>query len=302
MTDLTAVAAVAASFDRDVEANLAAIAAHIAAARERGVCLLALPEACLGGYLSVLGRGRDGEFDESPDSLPPVMDVDGPELKRVAELARDMTVVVGFCEADNSERYNSAAIVTGDGMIGVYRKIHQPLGENLYYAPGGKLRAFDTPVGRVGALICYDKTFPEAARALALDGAQVITCISAWPASRTATVGDLAADRWTHRFNVFDQARALENQVIWVASNQTGTFGKLRFVGNAKVVGPGGDVLDTTGVGDGLAVAEIDIAQALDTARRSMFYLGDRRPDAYADAGTGVETQARTIVEVPARA
>ena len=302
MTDVTAVAAVAASFDRDVEANLAAIAAHIAAARERGVCLLALPEACLGGYLSVLGRGRDGEFDESPDSLPPVMDIDGPELTQVADLARDMTIVVGFCEADGGQRYNSAAIVTGDGVIGVHRKIHQPLGENLHYAPGDKLRAFDSPVGRLGALICYDKTFPEASRALALDGAQVITCISAWPASRTATVGDLAADRWTHRFNVFDQARALENQVIWVASNQTGTFGKLRFVGQAKVVGPGGDVLDTTGVGDGLAVAEIDIAQALDTARRSMFYLGDRRPDAYADVDAGVETPPGTIVEVPARA
>jgi predicted amidohydrolase len=302
MTDVTAVAAVAASFGRDVEANLAAIAAHIAAARERGVRLLALPEACLGGYLSVLGRGRDGEFDESPDSLPPAMNVDGPELKRVAELARDMTVVVGFCEADSGKRYNSAAIVTGDGVIGVHRKIHQPLGENLYYAPGDKLRAFDSPVGRVGALICYDKTFPEASRALALDGAQLITCISAWPASRTATADDLAQDRWTHRFNVFDQARALENQVIWVASNQTGTFGKLRFVGNAKVVGPGGDLLDTTGVGDGLAVAKIDIEQALETARRSMFYLGDRRPDVYAAVGAAIATPTGMTVEMPAHA
>ena len=294
MTNVTAVAAVAASFERDVEANLAAIAAHIDAARERGVCLLALPEACLGGYLSVLGRGRDGEFDESPDSLPPIMDVDGPELRHVAELARDMTVVVGFCEADNGERYNSAAIVTGDGVIGVYRKIHQPLGENLHYAPGGKLRAFDTAVGRVGALICYDKTFPEAARALALDGAQVITCISAWPASRTATAGDLAEDRWTHRFNVFDQARALENQVVWVASNQTGTFGKLRFVGSAKVVGPGGEILATTGTGDGLAVADLDIAQSLETARRSMFYLGDRRPEAYPAVGFAATSEEMT--------
>ena len=302
MTGMTAVAAVADGFDRDVEANLAAIAAHIAAARERGVCLLALPEACLGGYLSVLGRGRDGEFDESPDTLPPVMDVDGPELKRVADLAREMTVVVGFCEADNGKRYNSAAIVTGGGVLGVYRKIHQPLGESMYYAAGGELRAFDTPAGRVGALICYDKTFPEAARTLALDGARMITCISAWPASRTATVGDLAEDRWTRRFNLFDQARALENQVIWAASNQTGTFGKLRFVGNAKVVGPGGDVLGTTGVGRGMAVAEIDIAQALDTARRSMFYLGDRRPDAYAAAGAGAVTSAGTTEEMPANA
>jgi predicted amidohydrolase len=221
------------------------------------------------------------------------MGVDGPELKRIAELARDMTVVVGFCEADSGKRYNSAAIVTGDGVIGVHRKVHQPLGESLYYAPGDQLRSFDTPVGRVGALICYDKTFPEAARALALDGAQVITCISAWPAARTATAGDLAQDRWTHRFNVFDHARALENQVIWVASNQTGTFGKLRFVGNAKVVGPGGELLDTTGVADGLAVAEIDIAQALEAARRSLFYLGDRRPGAYAAAGTPPALQLR---------
>ncbi|HSZ38383.1 MAG TPA: carbon-nitrogen hydrolase family protein [Trebonia sp.] len=291
---MTAVAAVAASFGRDVPANLAAIAARIDAARARDVRLLALPEACLGGYLSALGRGRDGQFDESPDSLPPVMDVDGPELRRVAELAREMTVVAGFCEADGGKRYNSAAIVTGDGVLGVYRKIHQPLGENLHYAPGGELRAFDTPAGRVGALICYDKTFPEAARALALDGAQVITCISAWPASRTAAAGDLAEDRWTRRFNVFDQARALENQVVWVASNQTGTFGQLRFVGNAKVVGPGGDVLDATGVGDGLAVAEIDVTRALETARRSLFYLGDRRPDAYAGAGTPARTTAET--------
>ena len=302
MTGMTAVAAVADGFDRDVEANLAAIAAHIAAARERGVCLLALPEACLGGYLSVLGRGRDGEFDESPDTLPPVMDVDGPELKRVADLAREMTVVVGFCEADNGKRYNSAAIVTGGGVLGVYRKIHQPLGESMYYAAGGELRAFDTPAGRVGALICYDKTFPEAARTLALDGARMITCISAWPASRTAAAGDLAEDRWTRRFNLFDQARALENQVIWAASNQTGTFGKLRFVGNAKVVGPGGDVLGTTGVGRGMAVAEIDIAQALDTARRSMFYLGDRRPDAYACTGAGAVTSAGTTEEMAASA
>jgi predicted amidohydrolase len=192
-----------------------------------------------------------------------------------------MTVVVGLCEPDGTERYNSAAIVSGDGVHGVHRKIHQPLGESLFYAAGDTLRAFDTPAGRIGALICYDKAFPEAARSLALDGAEIVTVISAWPASRTATAGDLAEDRWTKRFNLFDQARALENQVIWVASNQTGTFGKLRFVANAKVVGPGGDVLSTTGLEDGLAVAELDVANVLETARRSMFHLRDRRPDTY---------------------
>ena len=272
----TPLAAVAANFGRDLEENFAQITTLVGAARARGVRLLALPEAALGGYLSSLGRGDDG-----PDSLPPIIDLDGPELRRVAEIAGDMTVVLGFCEADSGIRYNSAAAVGGDGVIGVHRKVHQPLGENLYYEAGETFEAFDTPVGRLGMLICYDKAFPEAARALALDGAQIVACISAWPSSRTAGAEDIAEDRWTKRFNLFDQARALENQVVWVASNQVGTFGSMRFVANAKVVGPGGDVLATTGTAAGLAVAEVDVQGSLDTARRSMFHLRDRRPDTY---------------------
>lgn len=277
----TGLAAAAGSFGRDLEQNLAQIEHLAAAARASGSSLLALPEACLGGYLSVLGSGRDGTHGEAPESLPPLVDVEGPELRRVAEIAGDLTIVVGFCESDQGQRYNSSAAVTGDGVLAVYRKVHQPLGENLYYGPGSQMQAFDSPIGRMGMLICYDKAFPEAARALALDGAEVIACISAWPAARTASAESLAEDRWTKRFNIFDQARALENQIVWVATNQTGTFGSLRFVGNAKVVGPGGDVLSSTGVDSGLAVASVDIDEALATARRSMFHLRDRRPELY---------------------
>jgi len=280
----TGFAAAAGNFGRDIERNLGQAADLISRAKAQDVGLLALPEACLGGYLSVLGSGRDGTHDETPESLPPVLDLDGPELREVAEMAGDLTVVVGFCESDGNQRFNTAAAVTGDGVIASYRKVHQPLGENLYYSAGEELFAFDSPIGRMGLLICYDKAFPEAARALALDGAEVIACISAWPASRTASATSLADDRWTHRFNIFDQARGLENQVVWLAANQTGTFGSLRFVGNAKVVGPGGEVLATTGVDEGLAVAHVDVAEALTTARRSMFHLGDRRPDLYEQA------------------
>jgi predicted amidohydrolase len=275
------IGAVCAGFGRDIDQNLRQVASLVSDARARGTALLALPEACLGGYLSVLGRGRDGAHDESPDDLPPVMDVDGPELRAVAEIARDMTLVVGLCESDGEQRFNSAVVVSGDGVHGVHRKVHQPLGESMFYAAGESFRAFDTPIGRLGALICYDKAFPEAARDLALDGAEVVACISAWPGSRTGSSADLAEDRWTKRFNIFDQARALENQVVWVASNQAGTFGSLRFVGNAKVVGPGGDVLATTGVGAGTAHAMVDVADSLETARRAMFHLRDRRPELY---------------------
>ena len=277
------IGAVCAGFGRDLDQNLDQITALVADARSRSVSLLVLPEACLGGYLSVLGRGRDGTHDDQPEDLPPVLDVDGPELRRVAEIAREMTLVVGMCESDGEERFNSAVVLSGEGVHGVHRKVHQPLGESLFYAAGEDLRAFDTPVGRMGALICYDKAFPEAARALALDGAEVVACISAWPGSRTASSEDLAEDRWTHRFNIFDQARALENQVVWVASNQAGTFGSLRFVGHAKIVGPGGDVVASTGVGAGTAYAEVDVAGSLEGARRAMFHLRDRRPDLYVE-------------------
>lgn len=266
-------AAVAEEFGRDLEAAFARIAALIEESRARGVDLLVLPEAALGGYLASL---------DGPEDLPPALDVDGPQLRRLAALAGDMVVCAGYCEdGGDGHRYNSAVAVTGDGVLGRYRKVHQPLGEHLSYSPGADFPVFDSPVGRMGLLICYDKAFPEAGRALALAGAEVIACLSAWPASRTAQAENLADDRWLHRFDLFDRARALENQVVWVASNQSGRFGSMRFVCSAKVVGPGGDVLATTGAEPGLAVADVDVAAALEQARRAMFHLRDRRPELY---------------------
>ena len=281
------VAAAAAPFGRDLDEAYLGIGALIEQSRARGVQYLALPEAALGGYLSALG-GTDGEPGPEPvagQALPPALDPDGKELKIVRELAREMTVTLGICEADGPLRYNTAVTLSGDGILGVHRKVHQPLGENLSYAAGESFRAFETPVGRVGTMICYDKAFPESARTLALDGAALITCISAWPAARTASAADLAQDRWKRRFDLFDQARALENQVFWLSANQTGTFGSLRFVGSAKVVGPGGDILSETGVDQGLAIADIDLDNGLTVARRAMFHLRDRRPDSYRSAG-----------------
>lgn len=270
-------AAVAAPFGRDLEEDFTRIGALIARAREAGIRLLALPEASLGGYLTSLDASRDGGGDPGP----PPLRLDGPEIGRLAALAGDIVVTAGYCEAAGGQLFNSVVCLSGDGVLGNHRKVHQPLGEGASYQRGEEFTAFDTPVGRLGMMICYDKAFPESARALALAGAEIVTCVSAWPASRTNQAADLSADRWVHRFNLFDQARALENQIVWLSANQSGTFGSLRFVASAKVVGPGGEVLASTGLGEGLAVAELDVAAELAAARRSMGHLRNRRPEAY---------------------
>ncbi len=276
------VAAVSANFTRDLDQNYAVVEHMLGDARAWGARLVVFPEASIGGYLSSLGNHGDTVRTTSR-SLPPAVRIDGPEIRRVQELAGDTVVVIGFCELDDDgeTRYNAAVCLDGGEVYGSYRKVHQPLGENMSYSAGDGYRAFDTPVGRLGMQICYDKAFPEAARVLALDGAEIIASLSAWPAARTATAENLQEDRWTYRFNLFDSARALDNQVFWIASNQSGTFGSLRYVANSKVVDPGGNVLATTLLGSGLAVADIDVEETFRAMRGGMFHLRDRRPDAY---------------------
>ena len=268
------IGAVAAPFDRDLEADLARIAAILDQARADGLDLVVLPEAALGGYVADLAA--DGV------EPPPALDPDGPEIAELIAMAGELVVVAGYCEAGADGRRYNAAICVGHGQVyGRYRKVHQPLAEGAVYGAGDRFEAFDTPIGRLGLLICWDKGFAEAARTLALDGATIVACISAWPASRTHRAPDLAQDRWTRRYDLFDRARALDNQIVWVASNQTGSFGSLDFVGRAKIVGPGGDVLDVTSVEGGIAIAEVDVEAELATHRAGMFNLRDRRPDAY---------------------
>jgi len=268
------IGAVAANFGRDLDFDLQRVATLIEHARRDGAALLVLPDAALGGYLADL-RHPD------PESLPPALPLDDAHVREVASLAAEMVVCFGFCEADGDKRYNSALCVTGDGVLGSHRKVHQPAGESIAYAPGTGFRAFDTPVGRIGMLIDYDKTFPESARALAVDGAEIIAALSAWPTSITNRAPRMAQDRQSRLFDLYDQARAAENQVVLASSNQTGALGGMRFLGQAKVVGPGGDILARTWSKAGIAIAELDVAAEIATARRVLNHLTERKPEAY---------------------
>lgn len=268
------IGAVAAKFGRDLDFDLQRIATLIEHARQSGISLLVLPDAALGGYLGALHR-------PDPAALPPALALDDAHVRKVAALAAEMVVCFGFCEADGDQRYNTALCVHGGEVLGSHRKVHQPAGESIAYSAGDRFSAFDTPVGRIGMLIDYDKTFPESARTLTLEGAEVLTCLSAWPTSLTNRAQRMAQDRQARLFDLYDQARAAENQVVLISSNQTGVLGELRFLGQAKVVGPGGEILARTWAKAGIAKAELDVPAEIAKARRVLRHLDERKPGIY---------------------
>ncbi len=265
-----AIAAVSARFDSHPWRGLAQIERIVDEARAEDVALLVLPECSIGGYpTGDPSRGAEG------------VAVDGPEIARLAEIAGDMVVCAGFVEAAAGGPYSSAACVSGDGVLGVHRKVHLPPAEISTFTAGSCFEAVDTPVGRLGMLICYDKVFPEAARSLAIDGAEIIASLAAWPICRFQPAPRVAADVQTRQFNALDQARAIENQVVWVSSNVVGRKGLLRFLGHAKVVGPDGTTLAQTGARPGLAVARVNVHDAVSHARGFYSHIADRAPAAY---------------------
>jgi N-carbamoylputrescine amidase len=277
-------AAVAASFVGPLETTLARIEAVVESARVRGADMVVLPECAIGGYLSATGH----------------IALDGPEIERLSRIAGDTVVCAGFTELAPGLPYSSAVCVTGDGVLGHHRKVHLPPSELGAYAPGDSFAAFETPVGRVGMLICYDKVFPEAARTLALDGAEVIASMSAWPVCRSAPARRIAADRQTRQFDLMDEARAIENQVVWVSSNLTGRIGSLRFVGHAKVVDPDGAVLAGTGGRTATAIAAVDVAAGVARARAAISHLDDRATAAYRTAQPAPKLRHAPPAEGPA--
>ena len=291
------IVAAAAPFDRDVESGLARIERILAGARAQGAGLVVLPESAIGGYI------REPGPEESAPDLPVGLDLEGPEIARLIAMAGELVVCAGYSEAaPGGGLYSSAVCVSGDGILGHQRKVHLPPAERFAYTAGDSFAAFDTPAGRIGMLLCYDKLFPEAARALALDGAEIVCCLAAWPVDRHRPARRVRDDRQTRHFAVVDQARAVENQVFFVSSNQTGPWGELRFLGGAKIVDPDGVVLARTGARAGLATARVDLAEVRDS-RLTIDHLADRRPDAYvAQPYTAAPAAAAAVAPLPSAA
>ena len=185
-----------------------------------------------------------------------------------------MHVVAGLPEADGGRFYNSAVLIGPAGFIGVYRKTHLFFEETLYFSPGETgFPVWDIGLARVGLLVCFDWIFPEAARTLALKGAEILCHPSnlILPHCPDAMV-----------------TRCLENRVFSITANrigaeQRGEGGRLGFIGRSEVVSPDGRVLHRASSDqEDLAVIEIDPTEARNKNINTFNdLLRDRRPDLY---------------------
>ncbi len=166
-------------------------------------------------------------------------EIPGPSTAKLESLARDygIYIIAGMPERSKDYLiYNSAVLVGPDGLLGVYRKKHLPtyglFEEGRYFKPWtGDMEVFETPVGKIGVLICFDLFFPELARTLTVKGAQIIAVLSAAP------------DISRQFFETFVHARALENTVFIAYVNMVGFYDGIGFFGGSHVRGPLGQLL-----------------------------------------------------------
>jgi len=209
------------------ERNLKQISEQASKARRKNVDLLIFPELHLTGYTM-----RD-EVSHLAEPIP------GPSTRKVERMAREHDVHVIFGMPEESEVkgviHNTAVLVGPRGVIGRYRKIHLPthsvFEERRYYRPGQEASVFKTGIGTIGLNICYDLYFPELTRLQALQGAELVVCISASPGLRRRF------------FEGFCLSRAMENAVYLAYVNRVGIEEGLQFWGGSRVIAPNGSVL-----------------------------------------------------------
>jgi predicted amidohydrolase len=180
-------------------------------------------------------------------------------------------------EKVESTIYNAAIIVGPDGeMLGEYRKLHLPGEERLAFRPGYRLPVFEATFGQVGILLGWDLAFPEVARSLALDGAELLCVCANWghsPAQNRAP--------FVEEWRTYNQARAAENALYVVASNRIGEEYSYQFVGDSMIVGPRGEVYASIDEEiEGYALATIELNTVRKT-REELQLIQCRVPSAY---------------------
>ena len=241
-------------------------------AAENEARVVIFPELTLTGY----------NIDD-PAEIPPLAEsVPGPATAEIRKICRELDILVlfGLIERAGSDFYNSVALIDSGGIAGNYRKIHLPyLGADRFLTPGNlPFSVCDTHCGKLGWIICYDGSFPECARILALQGAEMVALCTNWPDDP-----DSACSR-----EYISRARAVENHVYYLAVNRVGKEAGVRFLGRSLFVDCDGSTLaDGSPDQEEIIYADIDLDRARD--RRIVFEAGkyemdrmkQRRPEYY---------------------
>jgi N-carbamoylputrescine amidase len=271
---------------RDAEQNLSRAIEKIREAADRGAQIVCTHELFRGEYFC---RREDAELFNLAESIP------GPATEALSKIASEKKIVIVaslFERRAAGVYHNTCAVLDADGsFLGKYRKMHIPddplYYEKFYFTPGDLgFPNFDTAYGRVGVQICWDQWYPEGARIISLNGAQVIfypTSIG-WHPSEKDAFGAAQLDSW----RTIQRAHAIANGVYVAVVNRVGYEGNpaagdpgIEFWGHSFVADPFGQVVAEASCDkEEVLVVECDPLRSEDT-RRNWPFLRDRRIDAY---------------------
>ena len=267
MNDIRVAAAIFNSPVGKNRGNLDRMAAWIAAASKQGAGIICFPELCISGYCT-----RD-EIRPAAEPIP------GESSQHLLQLAREhqISILAGLAERGESGNiFASQLVVTSDGALGVYRKIHIAPPERDIFAPGEKVPLFKISGFKFGMQLCYDAHFPDLSTCMAVEGADILFLPHASPRGTPAE----KYNSWMRHLT----ARAFDNGVFIVACNQSGdNQNGLQFPGLAVMIGPDGQILDKQlSDKDAILIADLkskDLAAVRN--HRMRYFLPNRRPNIY---------------------
>jgi N-carbamoylputrescine amidase len=276
------VAAVQIACSDDVTANLDKLEMHVREAARRGAKLVVLQELFEGPYFCI-----DIDAAHNRRAKPFKGNV---TIQRLSNLAKELGVVlpVSFFEEDGSRRFNSLSMIDADGkVLGLYRKSHIPdapgYSEKFYFANGDTgFMVHDTAAGKVGAGICWDQWFPEAARCMVLKGAEILIYPTAIGSEPSYPAWD-SRDHWQRVM----QGHAGANLTPLIASNRVGVeagkAGSMAFYGSSFITDhTGAKLAEADRVTEGVITASLDMEE-IAKQRRSWGVFRDRRNDLYGE-------------------
>jgi len=247
----------------NVDANLEKISLFVDKAQKQNCRMVVFPEMVDTGYQMDAIRRSASVWNSGPFNT----------LKNLAA-ENNLYIAAGISEQVEEQIYNSMAVFSPErGLMAKYRKIHladyPPLNEGSEIVPGNELVWVEIEGFKFGLMICYDLRFPEMSRSLAVNGADVLLLVSAWPFPRNV------------HYDLLTRTRAVENQAYFIAANRTGKDGSFHFCGSSRIADPFGIMVASSAEErEEMIVGELQ-KELISSTRKKMPVFQHRRPTIY---------------------